>query len=236
MSNKLNLSKVMVFDIETVCLHKSYNDLSEELKVLWGIKAKTIEKKSSTEPMEETYFNNAGLYPEFSKICCISMGVFEKVSDESYKIRLKSFASEDESQILQGFADLMNGRKSWEHILVGHNIKMFDVPFVCKRLSILGILIPEYLNTFGKKSWDMTHILDTKEIWKHGGYDSASLRLLCAVFGIPSPKEGIDGSDVSRVFYEGGLDLIKLYCERDVVATSKVLMKLLQMDIEISLD
>jgi DNA polymerase III epsilon subunit-like protein len=149
---------------------------------------------------------------------------------------LKSFASEDEIEILESFAALMNDRKSWEHTLVGHNIKMFDVPFVCKRLSIAGIQIPEYLNTFGKKPWDLTHLLDTKEIWKHGGYDSASLRLLCAVFGIPSSKEGIDGSDVSRVFYEGGLDQIKLYCERDVVATSKVLMKLLQMDIELSLE
>jgi hypothetical protein len=41
-------------------------------------------------------------------------------------------------------------------------------------------------NLFGKKPWEIPH-LDTLELWKFG-ITSTSLKLMCKVLGIPSPK------------------------------------------------
>jgi predicted PolB exonuclease-like 3'-5' exonuclease len=78
----------------------------------------------------------------------------------------------------------------------------------------------------GKKPWEVK-LLDTMELWKFGDFKSyTSLDLLTAVLGIPSPKSDMDGSDVSRVFYEEkDLSRLKKYCEEDVVATIQVMMK-----------
>jgi hypothetical protein len=50
--------------------------------------------------------------------------------------------------------------------------------------------------------------------------------LLCAVFNIPTPKDDIDGSQVSKVYYqEGNLDRIIRYCEKDTLALANLMMR-----------
>jgi len=87
--------------------------------------------------------------------------------------------------------------------------------------------LPKSLDISGKKPWETKHLLDTLEMWKFGDYKNyTSLKLLAAVFGIPSPKDDIDGSDVGRVFWEeNGLDRIAVYCEKDVLATAQLMLK-----------
>jgi hypothetical protein len=66
--------------------------------------------------------------------------------------------------------------------------------------------------------------LDTLELWKFGDYKHyTSLKLMCKVLGIPSPKGDIDGSQVGHVFYvDKDIDRIA-YCERHYCCCSDFL-------------
>jgi hypothetical protein len=112
-------------------------------------------------------------------------------------------------------------KKKW--ILCAHNGKEFDFPYLCRRMLIQGIALPEPLQLAGKKPWEIRH-LDTMELWRFGDYKYYTrLELLAAAFGIPSSKEGIDGSEVNPTYYrEKNLEKIKNYCLRDVEVTAKI--------------
>jgi uncharacterized protein YprB with RNaseH-like and TPR domain len=113
-----------------------------------------------------------------------------------------------------------------DHMLCGHNVKEFDLPFIARRMLVNGVLLPAPIDTAGKKPWEVNH-LDTLELWKFGDYKNyTSLKLLTKLFGIPTPKDDIDGSQVARVYYEErDLDRIELYCRKDVLATAQLLLK-----------
>ena len=113
-----------------------------------------------------------------------------------------------------------------QNILCGHNAKEFDFPFIARRMIINQIDIPNKLNLFGKKPWEIAH-LDTLELWKFGDYKHfTSLKLLTKILGIPSPKGDIDGSQVGHVFYvEKDIDRIVTYCEKDVIAVAQVFLR-----------
>jgi uncharacterized protein YprB with RNaseH-like and TPR domain len=67
------------------------------------------------------------------------------------------------------------------HKLCGHNIKEFDVPYICRRAMVHGLTLPTIIDSAGKKPWEVSHI-DTMELWKFGDRKSfCSLDLLCRV-------------------------------------------------------
>ena len=65
------------------------------------------------------------------------------------------------------------------------------------------------------------------ELWKFGDFKNyTSLELLAAVFGIPTPKDDISGSDVARVYWQDhDLDRIVSYCQKDVVTIVNLFLK-----------
>ncbi|MGB3546715.1 MAG: ribonuclease H-like domain-containing protein, partial [Saprospiraceae bacterium] len=139
------------------------------------------------------------------------------------------FASDDERELLEGFSAMLQQyyKDPAKCYLCGHNIKEFDIPYVCRRMVVNGLSFPEVLQITGKKPWETKHLLDTLELWKFGDYKNyTSLKLLAGLFGIPSPKDDIDGSDVGRVYWqEKDLPRIALYCEKDVLATVQLFLR-----------
>lgn len=240
----VDITNILFFDIETVPGHKNFNDLDETWRELWKHKAKSIIKKSDedmTDEDAENTYGRAGIYAEFGKIICISVGIFARDKETGqYSVRLKSFAHEDETELLRGFCDLLNKHYKFpdRHFLCGHNIKEFDVPYICRRLLINQMELPNLLNIFGKKPWETKHLLDTMELWKFGDNKSfTSLKLLAAALGFPSPKDDIDGSDVARVFYEeNDLERIARYCEKDVVGVMQLLLKFKRIPLRLTID
>ena len=111
-------------------------------------------------------------------------------------------------------------------LFCAHNGKEFDFPYISRRMIINGIEIPQKLQLFGKKPWEIPH-LDTMEMWKFGDYKHyTSLKLLAHILGIPSPKDDIDGSEVRNVFYnEGDIDRIATYCEKDTITVAQILLR-----------
>jgi len=219
MLEKINLNKVLFLDIETVPQFENYKVVPERLQKLWDTKAGFLARN---EESPEELYDRAGIYAEFGKIVCISVGYIREG-----EIRLKSFFSENELELLHEFTEMLNQYYSSPYqLLCAHNGKEFDFPYIARRLLINGIPLPGILNIAGKKPWEVQH-LDTLELWKFGDYKNyTSLNLLTAIFDIPTPKDDIDGSMVGAVYYkEKNLSRIKEYCEKDVVALTQLMRR-----------
>jgi len=220
---KINLENILFLDIETVPEHTNYSELTEEKRTLWEQKTKYQRKEEFTP---EAFYTRAGIWAEFGKIVCISVGYFlNRGTDTDF--RITSFSG-DEVVLLNDFKTLLESHfNKTKHLLCGHNAKEFDFPFIARRMLINGIKLPYKLNLFGKKPWEIPH-LDTMELWKFGDYKHfTSLKLLANILGIPSPKDDMDGSMVREVYYEeNDIDRIVTYCELDVVTTAQVFLRL----------
>ncbi len=223
--NSINLDKVLFLDIETVPQVYQFNELEEKAKGLFESKTRFMQNEEKS--FDDLYNDRAGIYAEFGKIVCISVG-FVHETTQGRQIRMKSYYHPDEETLLKQFKSLLDERYNTPyHILCGHNAKEFDFPYICRRMLIHGISLPETLNIAGKKPWEINH-LDTMELWKFGDFKAyTSLALLCHVFNIPTPKDDISGADVARVYYEeNDLERIKVYCEKDVVALIQLFLRM----------
>lgn len=221
MLDHLKLNKVIFIDIETVSQEESFQHLSDEWKALWEKKSTYLIKD---EESPESIYNRAGIYAEFGKVICISVGVFREFTNKR-EFRIKSFYGKDEKEILQQFCDLFAKKfQSPDYLLCAHNGKEFDFPFLARRILVNGLTLPYALDIAGRKPWEVQH-LDTLQLWKFGDYKHyTSLQLLCKLFQINSPKEDMEGSDVGRVFWkEDNLERIVKYCRNDTLAVAQLL-------------
>jgi hypothetical protein len=228
MIEKIKLANILFLDIETVPETDDYRLLDNDVQTLWEHKTQYQRKEDITA---EDFYDRAGIWAEFGKIICISVGYFTIKSDIRH-FRVTSFFG-DESKILNDFSNLINSHFNLpQHVLCGHNSKEFDLPFIARRMIINQIKLPEKLNLFGKKPWEVPH-LDTLELWKFGDYKHfTSLKLLTKVLGIPSPKDDIDGSQVGYVYYvEKDINRIVTYCEKDTIAVAQIFLRLRREDL-----
>lgn len=233
MLQHIDVANVLFLDIETVSNQSDYQALDPTLKTLWGYKSKQILRRYDEEleekEIEDLYPERAGIFAEFGKIVCISVGIVRRDKDKKLKVRLKSFASDDEAALLKDFSALVEQyyNNPAKHYICGHNIREFDIPYICRRMIINQLALPKALDLAGKKPWETKHMLDTLELWKFGDYKHyTSLKLLAAILGFPSPKDDIDGSEVGRVYWEEkDLPRISHYCEKDVLATIQLLLR-----------
>lgn len=217
---------ILVLDIETVSGHSDFSEASEGLQSLWCKKAATFRNEEELSD-SELYFKRAAIYAEFGKVIVIGVGIYSGQEDQ-LSLRVKSFAHHDEKQLLQDFTSFLVRKFDPETLLLcAHNGREFDFPYLCRRLLVNGLKIPYVLDTRGKKPWEVKHI-DTMDEWKFGDWKSfTSLELLTEIFGIPTSKDDIDGSMVTEVYYEqDGLERIRRYCEKDVVATAQLYLKI----------
>lgn len=220
---KLNINNILFLDVETVPQYENWGDVPIEMQKLYKEKTK-YQRKDKVSAKD--FYPKAGIWSEFGKIICISVGHFVK-KDEQNQFRVTSFCSKKECDILKRFKSLINSHFNLKkHLLCAHNGKEFDFPYIARRMIINKIKLPEKLNLFGKKPWEVPH-LDTLELWKFGDYKHyTSLKLLTYVLGIPSPKQDIEGGEVYRVYYkEKDLNRIAKYCERDTIAVAQLLLR-----------
>lgn len=223
MNLKINVKNILFLDIETVPEYAYWEDVPEEIQTLFN--DKTAYQRDAEIPLE-VFYDRAGIWAEFGKIICISVGYFIETITEK-QLRVTSFSGDDEHKILTGFKTLLDTHfNKQQHLLCAHNGKEFDFPFLARRMIIHQITLPKKLNLFGKKPWQVPH-LDTLELWKFGDYKHySSLKLLTGILGIPSPKDDINGSEVAQVYYqEKNLDRIVAYCEKDTIAVAQILLR-----------
>jgi len=223
MNLSIKLNNILFLDIETVPQKEKWENLPKETQVLYEQKTQYQRKDDVTA---SEFYERAGIWAEFGKIICISVGYFVDVNDKK-QLRVTSFFGDDERQLLTDFKQLLDKHfTNRNNILCAHNGKEFDFPFIARRMIIHQIELPKKLNLFGKKPWEVPH-LDTLELWKFGDYKHyTSLKLLTSILGVPSPKDDIDGSEVAKVYYqEKNLERIVNYCEKDTIAVAQILLR-----------
>jgi 3'-5' exonuclease len=227
MLDNIRIEDVLFIDIETVPIASSYELMEQAMKVLWDKKSKHIK---APEQSPEDVFERAGVYSEFGKVVCISVGGVSK--KDPICLKLKSFYGKDEKTLLSDFSTMLRGfsKTHTEATLCAHNGKEFDYPYIARRMIINGLAIPGMLDNSGKKPWEI-RLLDTMDLWKFGDYKNyTSLELLTSVLGIDTPKDDIDGSMVAGIFYgEDDIERIVRYCEKDVLAVAQVLLRFMRM-------
>jgi hypothetical protein len=224
MLEQIKTKNILFLDIETVPIKENFKDLSAPFQKLW--EEKTVWQRKDDVSPSDFYKLKAGVMAEFAKIICISVGyLFVEKGENHFKI--KSFYGDKEKQILTGFNSLLNTEfNKNQHQLCAHNGKEFDFPFIARRTLINGLKLPKLLDIAGKKPWEINH-LDTMELWRFGDYKNyTSIKLLAALFDIPTPKDDIDGSQVAGVYYkEKDLGRIKIYCQKDTLTVAQLLLR-----------
>lgn len=225
MNPAMPLERHVVIDIETVPVSPKFESLTEEWQELWTDKNRYAINDGAAP--SEVFERRAGVMAEFAKICCISVGYFYRNINLRFKV--KSFCGTDEKALLTDVLGLFNRMEivSNKWVFAGHNIKEFDIPFLCRRLVINGFLIPHYLDFQNMKPWE-TNIADTFQYWRFGDFKNyTSLNLLAACLGIPSPKAEMSGADVADYYWNRqDLASISKYCQGDVCTVANVLLKL----------
>ncbi len=220
----INPEQLFIFDIETVPGVKDFKELSPELQDLFDDK---VGRHKEEGVSAADYYNaKAGIFAEFGKVIVISCGYMKKKGN-GYDLKVKTFSNHNEKQLLEEFAQTLINISKSNYFLCGHNIREFDVPWLCRRMLINGIPLPPCLDLYGKKPWEVNHV-DTLDLWKFGDYKHyTSLHLLSTILGIPTPKDDIDGSMVGEVYWkQDDLPRISKYCSKDVVAVANVILKL----------
>lgn len=231
--------KIAVFDIETASKVKSWDLLSEREKLVW-IKY-SDSKLSSNDPLfvkvykslqdrdfySESFEEISPLIPEFNKIVCMSVTM---ISNEAGVFRFNTKSIENDGD---NYAFLIKVRDFFVNCSVnnfaicGHNINGFDIPVISKHLIINKIKLPSIIDLFGKKPWELDCIIDTSQLWKLGGMNYTSLDMLTMSLDIDSPKDDIQGNQVSKVYWnDNDLKRISKYCEKDTIACAKALIKM----------
>lgn len=169
------------------------------------------------DTMKEKIWENFDFMPEFHKILTICVWKLNPV----WEIEIKALDGTEKEMIEKFFAmtSFVHDFQTIIPILCWYNIKSFDIPFIVKRALLHGVPIPSTVKLHGKKPWDMTNILDLYDEYKHMWYKACSLDTLCKFLSIPTPKDGIDGSQVQEYHNEWKDDEIIEYCKRDVEAT-----------------
>ena len=219
------LRELLLLDIETVPQYPQYDDMPPMWQQLWD--DKIARQLSDTDTPKELYKQKGGILAEFGKIICISTAIFSEAND-SIQLRIKSFYGDNEQDILNRFiqtTDKMQERHPF-FLFGGHNIKEFDIPYICRRMLINQMPLPDYLQLSDKKPWE-TKMLDTMNWWKFGDNKNyVSLHLLASVLNIPTSKDDISGGMVQEVYYkEKNLERIVTYCQKDVAVTANIILR-----------
>lgn len=195
--------KKLFFDIETVPAGEE--NLAVLKKLHQRQAAKNAEKGKKTPAFAEfhqgTTFSGA-----FGRIVCLAFAV----NDDPVMC-----LSGDEKDILTKFWELAKDTE----LFVGHNILEFDLRFIWQRSIVLRVKPSRPIN-FAK--YRETEIFDTQQVWTKWAKNGESLETLAHAFGLPSPKEELDGSKVWEYFQAGKIDEICEYCKKDVEVNREV--------------
>lgn len=233
MFDPIQLEKMLFFDIETAGSVKSSLDLSEKMQELWSTRSEILRNQLSSKypdnkdkSDDELFQMKSALHAEFGRVVCVSFGKMKFV-DGVPTAQIISYSGENEIEILEKSFKLMTAMAKTNVKPVGHNIKRFDVPFLCKRAFINNIEPATPLQIWDKKPWE-TSLVDTSDLWSFGAWQEGftSLDLLATVLGIDSPKDDIKGDQVHENFWAGNIERITEYCQKDVVTLMQIALRL----------
>lgn len=209
---KINIEDCLFYDAEFVSANEDIAIDSKEYD-LFQYRNRNKETGEFLEPTElkELYKQKAALTLGFNRIVTIGVGY---VKDG--EVRIKALQG-TESELLQEFAKITNHFKYF----VSYNGINFDAPFIValsnKYFSVAD-LISDGFNPSQKKPWELKQHVDLIEVIRASYYQNLSFELACYIYDIPSPKQGLQGSEVTKTYYSKGIEPILDYVTEDVFA------------------
>ncbi len=169
------------------------------------------------EEERQRVLESLGLDPCTGRIICI--GVYWLEVDRS-----RAYCQSDERELLANFwSDLGQIRPTR---FVTFNGKSFDFPYINVRSAILEVPIPRDIMLDTRRFSTDRHFDVREALTNYDRYRKGTLEFFCEIFGVPSPKDGIDGSKVGDYFKQGRLDEIAHYCLADCKATAELYQRL----------
>ncbi len=224
------IRRAIYLDIETTGQFREYLDLPLDLRQCWA-EFHLSRKRLNEFDLEASYRKFSGIYAEFGKVVMVSIGALEWKGKTVKGYKLKSFSGTCESEILKELSAFLKryGTSRRDDLIIGHNIREFDIPFLIRRLLINKLPIPRIFQIATKKPWELHHFLDTMNLWKFGDYKNyTSLKTLSNLFVISHKQDDIDGSQIHDIYWgEHDISKIQSYCERDVLRTIQLFLNLL---------
>lgn len=212
----------LCFDIETIALPEGEIRAKlppfDESKVALGnaklpdTVSRIIEEARSTHG--DLAVSTGALSPEYGRIA-IAGALTE--GDKPY-----SFYNEDERLILESAWHLVDSSIRDTYLIVGFNIKGFDLPFMVKRSWILGVSVPQSIYSPRKSKYPWPeNIIDLMDVWKCGDYKAPwiSFNQLCRNLGIPI-KDG-EGSKFGELWERNKTAALK-YNSDELLVLSQV--------------
>jgi predicted PolB exonuclease-like 3'-5' exonuclease len=212
------------FDIETTGQHPDFDTFKSKdqrgSKLFEGKyhKMKWDEKYDS---LNDAYCDNAGIISTYGKIVCISFGYIDNTGEK----KISSFYGDDERDIVDSFNNLLKKIETKSFNISGFRINHFDIPWVLHKLHKYGIKPADIIYMYDKKPWDM-RVTDMSDDWKQKFAWAFSFDEMCYELGVPSPKDDMNGSEVHHVYWSGGIEKVKEYCEKDVSSSIDASLKL----------
>lgn len=196
----------LYLDIETLPAAKE----SHEALRLLHAKKKNKKKKEYCEDQGdfEQYLLGTSFDGSFGRILCIGYAI-----DDNPAQCLCD--DKDEAKMLQEFWKIAEN----SNLFIGHNIIDFDMRFIYQR-SIINNVQPSLDLSFAR--YRNSPMYDTMKEWVKWSMSNVGLEHLAFALGIPTPKDGIDGSQVYEFYKKGKINEICEYCKRDVEATRAV--------------
>ncbi len=196
----------LFLDIETIPAGK---ESFPELKILHG-------KKKDKEKDFEQYLINTSFDGAFGRILCIGYAADNEPAQIIYE-------EGGEKAMLQKFWDIAR----YADLFIGHNVMDFDLRFIYQRSIVNGVRPPENLLNLPFARYRNNPIFDTMKEWVKWANLSVGLEHIALALNIPTPKDGIDGSQVWDFYKKGKIGDILEYCKRDVETTRAVYKKII---------
>lgn len=225
-------ARYIVLDIETGdAPEEAIIAATEGWKAPSNWKPETVEAKR--QEAAERIRDKAALL-DASPILCVGLRtdtearLFNGMGDPGPLLSLAGWIAEhhqDEAHMLVSLATWINAHTDPSTILVGHNVRSFDLPklrgaYVRNRLPLPLCLRP-VMDGPGQPITDTMKLFGSYSM-ENRDTPFVGLDTVCRVFGVPRPKSVISGADVPRYHKEGRFAEILTYQCIDVDATTEI--------------
>lgn len=208
------------WDIETVGQYKDFESFElDDIRgsELFKKKFHKMNWETKYQSYSEAYLEQAGIISTYGKIVCISFGY---INNDGISM-ISSYYGDDEKDIVNKFNILLKKVETKNFNLCGFRILSFDLPYLLHKMHKYGIEPANILYLYDKKPWEM-RMVDISDDWRSKFAWAFSLDEVAYELSVKSPKDAMDGSQVHQYFWDGRIEEIKTYCEKDVSVTIEI--------------
>ena len=218
------MRELFYFDIECTGQYKDYESFllnDERGAELFEKKFKKMGWEDKYTSINEAYIEQAGIVSTYGKIVCISYGYTNANGDPV----ITSAYGDDEREVVFKFNEVLKKVETKNFDLCGYRILYYDIPWILHKLHKYGIEPANIIYLYNSKPWEY-RIVDISDDWRSKFAWAFSLDEASYELGIDSPKDAMDGSEVHKYYWNGRLEDVRVYCEKDVRASIEVSKKI----------